>query len=716
MKDHNNKKRRSTSSSNLARLICVVAIVLAVFQLCLNFFLMPRTIIINNGDLRPPLPSSSKAASLISNRVVAANFDGIEPKNYPDVPRGRFLGKFFNGKDISGKMKASDPTKWDDVDTAYVGEYKRVHFVPSKKKSKTKAAREEKLARVAKLLRKSSSKYAGNLDTNNDFPPKPVNLNEFYASFEGIFKTKAGQYRLLTSTTSAVRVFLDGQLVFDDWRPRTSPISRHHLVRLSAGHHLIRVEFNHFSTVNVFSYLKQFQGGAQAVKDAKKKHWEKKASLLEIPSLALKWTKDDFGLKIYVYDLPKSYNEEILEQNPKCKSHMFAPEVYIHQKLMESSVKTNDPREADLFYVPTYTSCKYLGRGMFGVDPWFGKRLVRSSIDLISRKFPYWNRHKGQDHIFSMTYDYGACFEYKYEKANQAGVLRELHASILLSIISDTTNSCFRPSIDVVVPAMVSNPDMLGNIPKKFLSEEGPSNSDDDDDDENGNNNKKSDGEDNSDDDDDDNDNLFEENDSDDLKSKKLSVNSNKNIHNKREIFCYFQGSTEWGVDHDPDYSRGVRRAIKEHHGDDPLFVIGEGKTNEYVKKMSNSLFCLAPLGFAVWSPRIYESVINGCIPVIIGNGIRLPFDWEMDWRDFSVKIPEWRIKKGQLRQILASIPHDRITMKQQALAKVRASVAYIGNGDPTSQTAFGYLMRELRAKAHTPHLISHPSDNDFWT
>ena len=94
MKDNINKKRRSTSSSNLARLICVVAIVLAVFQLCLNFFLMPRTIIINNGDLRPPLPSSSKAASLISNRVVAANFDGIEPKNYPDVPRGRFLGKF----------------------------------------------------------------------------------------------------------------------------------------------------------------------------------------------------------------------------------------------------------------------------------------------------------------------------------------------------------------------------------------------------------------------------------------------------------------------------------------------------------------------------------------------------------------------------------------------------------------------------------------------
>jgi hypothetical protein len=554
---------------------------------------MPRTIVINNSDLRQALPSSSKAASLISNKVVAANFDGIDPKKYPHVPTGRFLGKFFNGKDLSGKVAASDPTKWDEVDTAYVGEYKRVHFVPVKK-SKAKQEREKKLAKVAKLLRKKTNPH-GSADSSKDFPPKPVNLNEFYASFEGIFKTKAGQYRLLTSTTSAVRVFLDGQLVFDDWRPRTSPISKHHLVRLSAGHHLIRVEFNHFSTVHVFEHLKKFKGGDKAVLDAKEKHWEKQASLLEIPSLALKWTKDDFGLKIYVYDLPKSYNTEIVEQNPLCKTHMFAPEVYIHEKLMESSVKTNDPREADLFYVPTYTSCKYLGRGMFGVDPWFGKRLVRSSIDLISRKFPYWNRHKGQDHIFSMTYDYGACFEYKYEKANQAGVIRELHASILLSIISDTTNSCFRPSIDVVVPAMVSNKDMLGKIPKVLL----------------GNNDGASDDitSESADDIDSSNDDNI---DGDSGEKNKLAVNMN-DPNRKRTTFCYFQGSTEWGVDHDPDYSRGVRRAIKEHHGDDPLFLIGEGKTKDYVKKMSNSLFCLAPLGFAVWSPRIYESVITGC-------------------------------------------------------------------------------------------------------
>ena len=588
MKD-SGKRGKGYSSNSLARLICIIAIVLAVFQLLLNFLFMPSTVIVTTRGVQPPLPSSSKAAGLISDKVVAADFAGVNPLLYPNVPTGRFVGKFFNGKDLSGKFKVSDTTKWDDVEAAYVGQYKRVHFVPHKG---GKSSRRAKLEKVAKLLGKASKRKKTASD--NAFPPKPVNLNEFYASFEGIFKTKAGQYRLLTSTTSAVRVFLDGQLVFDDWRPRTSPISKHHLVRLSDGHHLIRVEFNHFSTIHTFSHLKSFKGGEKAVVDAEKKHWEKKASLLEIPSLALKWTKDDFGLKIYVYDLPKSYNKEIEEQNPLCRSHMFAPEVYIHEKLLESSVKTNDPREADLFYVPTYTSCKYLGRGMFGVDPWFGKRLVRASIDLISRKFPYWNRHKGQDHIFSMTYDYGACFEYKYEKANQAGVIRELHASILLSIISDTTNSCFRPSIDVVVPAMVSNSEMLDKIPRQLLD-----NSIEDD----VNSNVKE---------------ISNDSDEDGLDEELEAPLSEKGAaettsSTKRDIFCYFQGSTEWGVDHDPDYSRGVRRAIKEHHGNDPLFLIGEGKTKDYVKKMSRSLFCLAPLGFAVWSPRIYESVITGC-------------------------------------------------------------------------------------------------------
>ena len=95
-------------------------------------------------------------------------------------------------------------------------------------------------------------------------------------------------------------------------------------------------------------------------------------------------------------------------------------------------------------------------------------------------------------------------------------------------------------------------------------------------------------------------------------------------------------------------------------------------------------------------------------IPVIIGMvfGYRLIGKW------IGV-ILVLKFQNGGLSKVSYArywqVFQDRIKMKQKALAKVRASVAYIGNGDPTSRTAFGYLMRELRAKSHTPHLISHP-------
>lgn len=665
------------------QLICFGSILLLLFQLLLNVALLPN-LSASLGRIKPresydgissrsPLPvSSSQAASIVSDGQVSTRFKPINVGDYEKMyPMGHFKGKYFNGADLADESMANDHRKWAKQRAVAQRSYKRLRFVAEGGKNGK-----------ATLLEKRVRKKAGQKDRAGAkaFPPTPTNVNEFYAEFNGIFDFHDGQYRLVTSTTGAARVFVDGVLVFDDWRPRTSPISKSQLVYLQSGNHAIRVEFRHFSTVHSFDHLTNFKGGDKALADAGKEGWQKTAAGLEVPMLAFKMKRDDFGLKVFVYDLPPSYNADIVKEYPKCRTHMFAPEVFIHEMMLKSPIRTKDPREADLFYVPTYTSCKYLGRGMFGVDPWFGKRLVHSAVEWISRKYPYWNRHKGQDHIFAMTYDYGACFEYKYDKANSAGVIREIHSSILLSIISDTTNACFRPSTDVVVPAMVSREDML----KPLLGAPQPLAAEKD---------------------------IF-------LNDPDASADLPPPAPKKRDIFVYFQGSVDWGIDRDPDYSRGVRHAIKEKHGDDPLFLIGEGKSKEYVQLMSRALFCLCPLGFAVWSPRIYESVITGCIPVIIGDGIRLPFDWEMDWRDFSIKIPEWRIKKGQLRQILASIPVERIKMKQAALAKVRKSVAYLstGTGDPRAPDAFGYLARELRAKAHTPQLVAHPSDNDFWT
>ena len=82
--------------------------------------------------------------------------------------------------------------------------------------------------------------------------------------------------------------------------------------------------------------------------------------------------------------------------------------------------------------------------------------MTKEAIKYAKQEFPFWRRNNGADHVFAMTYDYGACFEYKYSKANAAGVLRELNNAILLSIISDASVSCFRPAIDVPIPTYIA--------------------------------------------------------------------------------------------------------------------------------------------------------------------------------------------------------------------------------------------------------------------
>ena len=42
---------------------------------------------------------------------------------------------------------------------------------------------------------------------------------------------------------------------------------------------------------------------------------------------------------------------------------------------------------------------------------------------------------------------------------------------------------------------------------------------------------------------------------------------------------------------------------------------------------------------YALWNFRLFESILLGCIPVIIADNIELPFENQLDYRSFSVKV-----------------------------------------------------------------------------
>lgn len=74
---------------------------------------------------------------------------------------------------------------------------------------------------------------------------------------------------------------------------------------------------------------------------------------------------------------------------------------------------------------------------------------------------------------------------------------------------------------------------------------------------------------------------------------------------------------------------------------------------------MKRATFCLCPLGWAPWSPRIFESVQIGCIPVIIADDIILPFENYFNWERIAVRVKEADVPR--LEGILKGIPPEKV-------------------------------------------------------
>ena len=80
------------------------------------------------------------------------------------------------------------------------------------------------------------------------------------------------------------------------------------------------------------------------------------------------------------------------------------------------------------------------------------------------------------------------------------------------------------------------------------------------------------------------------------------------------------------------------------------------GRTPEYAKLLTDARFCLVPRGLSPWTLRTYETFFAGCVPVIISDAVRLPFQEFVDYSRVSIKWPEALIDDS-LVEYLRSIP-----------------------------------------------------------
>lgn len=132
------------------------------------------------------------------------------------------------------------------------------------------------------------------------------------------------------------------------------------------------------------------------------------------------------------------------------------------------------------------------------------------------------------------------------------------------------------------------------------------------------------------------------------------------------------------GVDSHP-----CRRALAALHNGKTIIAELVDKTNHfgkldaekgvidptYVALMEASIFAFIPRGDAEFSYRLLEAMSFGCIPIILADGLVLPFDRIVPWEEFSLHMPESRI--SEIPGFLARMPAHRISAMQGSVYRV---------------------------------------------
>lgn len=145
-----------------------------------------------------------------------------------------------------------------------------------------------------------------------------------------------------------------------------------------------------------------------------------------------------------------------------------------------------------------------------------------------------------------------------------------------------------------------------------------------------------------------------------------------------------------------------MRTDIWRKYGSDRRFYLRRHRFAGYQSEIVRSTFCLCPLGWAPWSPRLVESVALGCIPVIIADGIRLPFPSAVPWAEISLTVAENAVDK--LGEILEHVAATNLTLIQRNLwdPSVRKALLFnipILEGDATWQVLESLFMKLDRSR-----------------
>ncbi|KAG2495916.1 hypothetical protein HYH03_006153 [Edaphochlamys debaryana] len=369
------------------------------------------------------------------------------------------------------------------------------------------------------------------------------------------------------------------------------------------------------------------------------------------------WRPNHAEIKIYVYDMPNHVvHRREIDDVWSLIDPMYNAEIeFMEQLLGDWAVRTENPWEAALFFVPTFA---YWFHGNVG-SPYF---VIQYVTHYLQQNSPFWNVTEGRNHIFFATNDRGMCKlqlaapemqksiklvhfgqapRRPFARHNNPEAGTHLTGALPLpghrfedfpefsaEDLMYEHEVCIRPEKDVVAPNVLDAPWVGPHLAKLWVEVELPDG------------------------------------------SRELRL---KPEAPQRTLKVLFGGYNR----PDTKYSQGVRQTLHkmfgpggkyDAHGPNARkdwFVTGP-LLSFVLDKMKESTFCIAPTGEG-WGIRLAEAMVTGCVPVIVQDHVYQALWDVLPYEDFSI-----RISRSELHDIV-NILDD---VKPAELERLRAGVA----------------------------------------
>ena len=127
----------------------------------------------------------------------------------------------------------------------------------------------------------------------------------------------------------------------------------------------------------------------------------------------------------------------------------------------------------------------------------------------------------------------------------------------------------------------------------------------------------------------------------------------------------------------------------------------------QYQLDLSTHKFCLAPTGAAHGRRNVF-SLLMGCIPVTVTDGVLQPFEPEMRWSEFSLHVPEDDIHR--MHEIIDAVTPKQLASMQERLHCAAQHLFFSTNlggllGEDGRYDAVETLLQILRVRAAHPDL-----------